>query len=100
MGSGRFVADANRYVAEEAPWDLAKAATSHDCGVASSNAAKLHGTLFSLSASLLTIAKCIAPLLPETSQRLFQKLSETASPCDRALEGRRIEVGMPLFPKL
>jgi methionyl-tRNA synthetase len=95
-----FVADANRYVAEEAPWDLAKAATSRDCGVASSSAAKLHGTLFSLTTALLTIAGCIAPLLPETSRRLFQKLGETDSPCDQALEGRRIEVGTPLFPKL
>jgi methionyl-tRNA synthetase len=94
-----FVADANRYVAEEAPWDLAKAANSNDCGVASSSAAKLHGTLFSLSASLLTIAKCIASLLPETSQKLFRKLGEADISGDHALEGRRIEVGMPLFPK-
>jgi methionyl-tRNA synthetase len=96
-----FVADANRYVADEAPWNLAKAATSHDCGAASSSAAKLHGILFSLSASLLTIAKCLAPLLlPKASQRLFQKLGETDSPCEQALQGRRIEVGTPLFPKL
>lgn len=77
-----------------------KAATSHDCGVASSSAAKLHGILFSLSASLLTIAKCLAPLLPKASQGLFQKLGETDRPCERALQGRRIEVGTPLFPKL
>ena len=95
-----FVADANRYVAEEAPWDLAKAAMSHDHEVASANASRLHGTLFSLSASLLTIAKCIAPLLPETSRALLQKLGETDSHCDQVLAGRRIEVGTPLFPKV
>ncbi|WP_084572954.1 methionine--tRNA ligase [Methylocapsa aurea] len=94
-----LVADANRYVTEEAPWDLAKAATSCDREAASASAAKLHGTLFSLSASLFTIAKCIAPLLPEASRKLFQKLGETDRHCDHAVAGRRIEVGMPLFPK-
>jgi methionyl-tRNA synthetase len=94
-----FVADANRYVAEEAPWHLANAATSHDRGVASSSAAKLHGILFSLTATLRTIAKCIAPLLPETSQRLFRKLGEADTSGSHALAGRRIEVGTPLFPK-
>jgi methionyl-tRNA synthetase len=94
-----FVAAGNRYVAEEAPWDLAKASASHDCGVASENAARLHGTLFSLWASLLAIAKCITPLLPETGRKLCQRLGAVDEHCDRALPGRRIEVGRPLFPK-
>jgi methionyl-tRNA synthetase len=94
-----FVADANRYVAEEAPWDLAKAAASHCREVASVSAARLHGTLFSLSASLHTLAKCIAPQLPETSRRLFQKLCGADTSGGQAQAGRRIAVGMPLFPK-
>jgi methionyl-tRNA synthetase len=49
-----FVADANRYVTEEAPWRLAKGAASQDREEASASAAKLHGTLFSLWTSLLT----------------------------------------------
>jgi methionyl-tRNA synthetase len=95
-----FVADANRYVAGEAPWDLAKASASPDRGLALASAEKLHGTLFSLSASLLAIAQCIAPLLPETARKLFQKLGETEGSCGRALPGRKVEAGTPLFPKL
>jgi methionyl-tRNA synthetase len=94
-----FVADANRYVAEEAPWDLAKAAASSDSETATVSEAKLRGTLFSLSASLFTIAKCIVPLLPETARRLFQKLGEIDRCYGSAQAGLRIEVGMPLFPK-
>jgi methionyl-tRNA synthetase len=94
-----FVADANRYVAEEAPWDLAKAAASGDSKTATVSEARLMGALFSLSASLFTIARCIVPLLPETSRKLFQKLGET-DPSDNSPQPvRRIEVGMPLFPK-
>ena len=94
-----FVADANRYVAEEAPWDLAKAAAASDSETATVSEAKLRGTLFSLSASLFTIAKCIVPLLPETARKLFQKLGEIDRCYGSAQAGRRIEVGMPLFPK-
>jgi methionyl-tRNA synthetase len=95
-----FVADANRYVAEEAPWDLAKAAASSDREAAAVSEAKLRSILFSLLASLLTIAKCIAPFLPEASRKLFQKLGETDRRCGNALARRRIEVGVPLFPKV
>ncbi len=94
-----FVSDANRYVAEEAPWSLAKAATSHHRELASTNLARLHGTLFSLSASLLAIAECIVPLLPETAHKLLGKLGEPDGPDNRALSGRKIDVGTPLFPK-
>jgi methionyl-tRNA synthetase len=94
-----FVADANRYVAEEAPWDLAKVSVSNDREAAAASEARLRGILFSLSASLLTIAKCIAPLLPDASRKLRQKLGATDGQCSNTLAGRRIEVGMPLFPK-
>jgi methionyl-tRNA synthetase len=94
-----FIADANRYVAEEAPWDLAKAAASSDGETATVGEAKLRGILFSLADSLFTIAKCLAPLLPETRRKLLQKLGETEGCRGGAQAGRRIEVGMPLFPK-
>ncbi len=86
-----FVADANRYVAEEAPWNLAKVAASE---------ARLRGVLFSLSSSLFTIARCIAPLLPDTSRKLLLKLGATDWRCGDAQAGRRVEVGMPLFPRV
>jgi methionyl-tRNA synthetase len=95
-----FIAEANRYVSDEAPWGLAKAAASSDREAATAPEAQLHGTLFSLSASLLTVAKCIAPLLPGASRKLFDKVGKSRHRTDlRALVGRRVEVGEPLFPK-
>jgi methionyl-tRNA synthetase len=47
-----FIADANRYVSEEEPWTLAKAAASRNSESSAVYQAKLHGSLFSLAASL------------------------------------------------
>jgi methionyl-tRNA synthetase len=95
-----FVADANQYVAEEAPWNLAKDVASFDHQSIDARQARLHGVLFSLCASLLTIARCIAPFLPETSRRLFDKLGCCGDSSDpQTLVGRRIEKGEALFPK-
>jgi methionyl-tRNA synthetase len=99
-----FIADANRYVSEEAPWALAKsAASSRDRDAAAARKAELHGSLFSLAASLLIIAECIAPFLPCTSRKLMAKLGATrpASEPDTpaSMTGRKVEAGVPLFPK-
>jgi methionyl-tRNA synthetase len=99
-----IVADANRYVSEEEPWALAKAAvSSRNCESAAVCKSKLHGSLFSLMASLLSIAECIAPLLPEASRNLLDKLGETSRRGEpdmlASLIGRRIKAGVPLFPK-
>jgi methionyl-tRNA synthetase len=99
-----FVAHANRYVSEEEPWALAKRAAAPHLGEdASTCAAKLHGCLFSLAAALQTIAGCIGPLLPTTSRKLAEKLGKDAMPgwCSSpsALIGRKVEAGVPLFPK-
>lgn len=95
-----FVADANRYVAEEAPWIMAKAAASSDRKVAAASEAELHCALFSLSASLLTIAICIVPMLPGTSWKLIEKFGRDHRHQDlRDLAGCRVETGLPLFPR-
>lgn len=95
-----FVADANRYVAQEAPWVLARSAASSDRETAAAAEARLHGALFSLAASLLTVARCIAPLLPGTSQDLFGKFDQPGrQPCSEAPAGQRVTAGKPLFPK-
>jgi len=94
-----FVAEANRYVAEEAPWDLAKAAASSDIEAASAGAARLRGALFNLAASLQMIARCLLPLLPETSRKLLRKLGENGRCGGHSIVGRRIEVAAPLFPR-
>lgn len=88
-----FIADANRYVSEEAPWNLAKSAITADGD-------RLRGILFSLSASLATVARSLAPLLPATSDELFRRLGGTPEPPGPPpLAGRRVETGSPLFPK-
>ena len=98
-----FVADANRYVAEEEPWALAKqAAVASDPEEGSVFTAKLHGCLFSLAVALQTIAHAAAPLLPGSSLRLARKLGKSGS-CRRpeppsALIGSRVEAGVPLVP--
>ena len=91
-------------MAEEEPWALAKAAASPaPVEIAAQARAALHGSLFSLAASLFTIATCISPLLPKTGWKLLEQLG--ASPHDPdprelyVLVGRRIDVGAPLFPK-
>ena len=99
-----FIAEANRYVAEEEPWALAKASrSSRDRESAAHCDARLRAALYSLAVALQTIAACIAPLLPGTSWRLFDKLGETSQPPAtgeaRALVGRRVAAGIPLFPK-
>jgi methionyl-tRNA synthetase len=98
-----FVADANRYVAEEEPWALAKQAAAAS-GPEARNVftAKLHGCLFNLAAALQTIAQAAAPLLPGSSLRLARKLGKSGD-CNRpeppsALIGSRVEAGVPLFP--
>jgi methionyl-tRNA synthetase len=97
-----FIADANRYVTEEAPWAVAKrAASAQDPEAAAAWTAKLNGSLFSLAAALQTVADCIAPLLPGTSRRLVEKLGTAGNKAaTNALTGCRVQKGLPLFPKL
>lgn len=94
-----FIADANRYVSEEEPWALAKAAASSHDPESTTCEARLHGCLFSLAAALRTIAECTAPLLPTASRRLAEKLG-TGGGDDgpTGLIGTRVAAGVPLFP--
>lgn len=97
-----FIAEANRYVTEEAPWVSAeKALSAKDREAAIAWRRRLNGTLFNLAAALQSTARCLAPLLPGTSRRLTEKLglraSHAAAPV--ALPGHRVERGLPLFPK-
>jgi methionyl-tRNA synthetase len=99
-----FIAEANRYVAEEEPWASAKrATTSQNRETTIACAAKLNNSLYSLAAALQAIAASIAPLLPGTSRRLLEKLGalpdRPSTHVRAALAGRGIEVGAQLFPR-
>src|SRR5262249_17291299 len=97
------IAQANRYVSEEAPWALAKQAAAPAPEEGGAFTAKLHGCLFSLAVALDTIAHAIAPLLPGSSLRLASKLGRSGgyNPSEpaNALIGSRVAAGVPLFPR-
>ncbi|MBB3660985.1 methionyl-tRNA synthetase [Rhizobium sp. BK650] len=84
------IAEANRYVAEEEPWALAKAGEAH----------KLDLCLFSLFHALRVVAYCIYPMLPETSEKLATKLGLPINVTDpiEPVASVRVAAGLPLFP--
>lgn len=92
-----FIARANRYVTEQAPWDLART-TDQSGEDGKANFAKLKGVLFSLSNALHVIAECISPVLPCTGRKLFAKLDSQGSSL-KQLAGLEVAAGAPLFPK-
>jgi len=91
-----YVASCNRYVHEEEPWNLAK--LSHANTETESSRIKLNSVLATLLLRIFTIAKCIAPMLPGVSQKIFRKLG-AADENDDTWRISGVEVGPPLFPK-
>ncbi len=91
-----FVGSANRYVAEEQPWALAKQAQAVP---ASDYAARLGDSLFNLAAAICVIGDCLEPLLPGTAEAIYRKLGLPPNGAPwRELAGSRIDKGEPLFP--
>jgi methionyl-tRNA synthetase len=60
-----LVRDANKYIDEEKPWELVK-----------TDQERFDGVMRNLFASLSRIAAALAPLLPETSEKIATALSE------------------------
>lgn len=94
-----FVADCNRYVAESAPWVLAKGSQSSNPAEASKKRAELAEVLSRLLFSLWTIAKCLRTFLPDTSLKMLNKLGVVDVDSAPGPGHRRVEVGLPLFPR-
>lgn len=93
-----FVASANRYVAEEEPWALAKEAGTSPV---SRHAARLRDCLFNLAVALQVIADCLQPFLPLTGESLRRKLGHPASGgAWLELVGNKVDKGEPLFPRI
>lgn len=61
-----LISRANKYIDETSPWVLAKNAESAD---------KLDTVLYNLCESIRISALCLAPFIPETSQKIFDKLN-------------------------
>lgn len=88
-----FIHIANAAVAENRPWELAKAP-----GEAARN--RLESCLYSLAVGLRTIADCLAPLLPSTSAAILAKLgfTTTGQVTPHHIAGHRVCAGPVLFP--
>ncbi len=95
-----FISDSNRYVNEQAPWELAKAKLSNNMKATEEADAQLRGVLYCLSVSLHTIAYCLAPALPETSRMLFEKLCADPDSVENSTwKPQRVRSSTPLFER-
>jgi methionyl-tRNA synthetase len=97
----RFVRKANAYVEEVAPWALAKDETK---------GRRLKVVLYMLTDALRLMAAMIAPIMPETAEKLWRRLGLTGSTSEvnygddllwrMTKEGTHVETGTALFPRL
>ncbi|HYA88906.1 MAG TPA: methionine--tRNA ligase [Nitrospirota bacterium] len=95
-----IVARANRYVEENAPWTLAK----------KNDLARLGSVLYNLSESLRLIGLYLFPVMPSTSQKIWNALgvNKQVSTCRMHEEhqwgklavGNFIQPGVQLFPRI
>ena len=96
-----FVRKANAYVEEVTPWALAKDDAQRR---------RLEVVLYHLADGLRIMAPMLAPILPRSSQELWERLDQPGSIHDARFdehvtwgalaEGARIALGDPLFPRL
>jgi methionyl-tRNA synthetase len=93
-----FIRRLNRYVEEQAPWNLAKAA---------GRAADLDRVLYNLADGLTAVAVAVSPYLPETAPRILVALGQPVDALllDRIRNGTArpasgIEPAPPLFPRI
>lgn len=99
-----LVVRANRYVEENAPWVLAKAAKSGDQEAES----RLSSVLYHLADSLRLIGQALRPFLPETAGKIAVQLGVEleSDPWPGALASGRLAAGTatgnpePIFPRL
>lgn len=88
------------YIAENKPWELAKS---------DENKEKLSEVVYNINEAVRHLAWLIYPILPETSENIFNKLGlkdELSKSFDKRIEwglleaGTKIEKGDPLFPRI
>ncbi|MDP2182177.1 MAG: methionine--tRNA ligase, partial [Actinomycetota bacterium] len=96
-----LVKDANRYIENEAPWNLAKAEETRG---------RLEAVLYNALESVRIAALFCAPVMPETSADVWRRLDlgDIQRVTDIAAEGRwgqlpegnRVSKGEPLYPRI
>ena len=73
-----LVAQANRYIVAEAPWSLGKLKLAADHPEERQIASeRFDQVLFDLCSAIAAIGKCLAPLLPDTSARILERVGCT-----------------------
>jgi len=77
-----YIKLANKYVADEKPWELAKQNSQH-----------LNTVLYNLTESLRVITALIAPFLPETAEKITKQLGLNAVPQLKKLDWGKLKVG-------
>jgi methionyl-tRNA synthetase len=92
----QLVRGLNRYVQEQAPWQLAKDESAAD---------RLDSILYGAAEGLRVVSVLVHPFLPEASARLLGALGQDDLSLDDAAFGRagggaRVEELEPLFPKV
>jgi methionyl-tRNA synthetase len=98
----------NRYVEEEAPWNLAKADAQDDSKAEAAKAARLDEVLYGLAEGLRVVTVLLYPYLPVATTQLLAALGQPAeevpSLADAALGARpgggEVQKLPPLFPRI
>ncbi len=96
-----LIKDANRYIENEAPWNLAKAEETHG---------RLATVIYNALESVRIAALFCAPVMPETSADVWRRLSlgdihavtdiATAAAWGRLPSGNAVSKGDPLYPRI
>jgi methionyl-tRNA synthetase len=102
-----LVASANKYVTATQPWALAKQAASGSRAETAETATptfeELQRCLSDLSRALCVAGRCLAPLLPSTSEKLLKQLGVDKLPLrldeEITLAGNKVNAAHVLFPK-
>jgi methionyl-tRNA synthetase len=99
-GLWKLVGEMNRYLVRKEPWKLAGDA---------SRRAELDNVLYGAAEGLRMVAVCLAPVVPELSERLWRSLGCPGSPAQQDLSrfqwgslpaGQSIPPLEPLFPRI
>ena len=96
-----LIKDANRYIENEAPWNLAKAEETHG---------RLATVIYNALESVRIAALFCAPVMPETSAEVWRRLSlgdvhavtdlEAAAVWGQLPPGNAVSKGDPLYPRI
>ena len=87
----------NKYIDETMPWSLAKEEEKLD---------RLNTVLYNLIEAIRMIAVMIAPIMPETSEKIFalinsdEKSLESINEFGKYISGTKVETAKPLFERI